>query len=243
MSRIEKLEIHLEIDELGSESILLKADRFHIKENNGLYLIELENAIMLRDYPLEQGSLLFVKTNVGSSIMSIYCLEKQHLIQSEKPQPICIKAEYGWIRADFCSFYLDLIKSWSDREQKYNWRDLSIFKKRVWLSACLDWNGLPQTINSSDKDLIIDCSIINSKMDVYCLIGETFLGYSGYMGWNLDALVDCLRCLKNKNEFSIHFKNFRHLKTLDIPYYKISNESFSNHLMDIFKKHMVATFD
>jgi hypothetical protein len=84
----------------------------------------------------------------------------------------------------------DIIKHWQQGKSILDWRKLTDKQKREWLYACVEWTGLPsQKIMSFNY--IIDGNQINSELDFYCLIGETFFGYRGYLGQDSHGLNDC----------------------------------------------------
>ena len=76
------------------------------------------------------------------------------------------------------------------------WRTLNDDSERE------DWLGFNfafqhyRTIVVPEK-IIIDGSIIDSKVTLYCELGEQFLGPGGYMGLNLDAFDDMFYSFRN----------------------------------------------
>src|SRR5688572_22026573 len=75
----------------------------------------------------------------------------------------------------------DIPEHWGQSKSTLDWRPLTIKGKREWLKACLSWTGLPDNkIKSSDY--IIGGKQVNSDLDFFCLLGETFFGYRGYFG-------------------------------------------------------------
>ena len=94
----------------------------------------------------------------------------------------------------------DILDHWRLGKSKLDWRSLSIREKREWLKACLSWTGLPdKTIKSFNY--IIDGNQVNTGLDFYCLLGETFFGYRGYFGQDSYGCIDCF------SEIFMHVKN------------------------------------
>jgi hypothetical protein len=84
----------------------------------------------------------------------------------------------------------DILEHWRQGKSTLDWRPLTIKGKREWLKACLSWTGLPDTKIKS-FDYIIDGNQVNSDLDFFCLLGETFFGYRGYFGQDPHGFNDC----------------------------------------------------
>ncbi|AVE44113.1 barstar family protein [Providencia stuartii] len=48
--------------------------------------------------------------------------------------------------------------------------------------------------------MVIDCTHISDIPSLYCLLGEAFFGWKGYIGSNLDALDDSLINIKSNGK-------------------------------------------
>jgi hypothetical protein len=84
----------------------------------------------------------------------------------------------------------DILEHWKQNKSTLDWRPLTTKGKREWLKACLSWTGLPDKRIKS-FEYIVDGNQINSDLDFYCLVGETFFGYRGYFGQDSYGLNDC----------------------------------------------------
>ncbi len=74
------------------------------------------------------------------------------------------------------------------------WHDLDRTGRRAWLSVALTRQV---SCTASDRPAgatyQLDGRYVTDEDAFYCAIGEAVNGPGGYFGWNLDALVDCLR--------------------------------------------------
>ncbi|WP_017588695.1 barstar family protein [Nocardiopsis ganjiahuensis] len=76
------------------------------------------------------------------------------------------------------------------------WHELASEDRKAWLSVAL-WSsryrrrGKPDA--SAGQVFTVDGRRVVDRASFYCAIGEAVNGPGGYFGWNLDALVDCLR--------------------------------------------------
>ena len=68
-----------------------------------------------------------------------------------------------------------------DRELRHRWAGIALGR----------WSGGPDRPAGTTYDL--DGRFVTDVEGFYCAIGEAINGPGGYFGWNLDALVDCLR--------------------------------------------------
>jgi hypothetical protein len=84
----------------------------------------------------------------------------------------------------------DILEHWKQNKSTLDWRPLTTKGKREWLKACLSWTELPDKRIKS-FEYIIDGNQVNSDLDFYCLVGETFFGYRGYFGQGSYGLNDC----------------------------------------------------
>ncbi len=118
-----------------------------------------------------------------------------------------------------------------DKNEKLNWRSLSVTDKKGWLRTCLFLNGLPKKIQSGS--LVIDCSEIHQQIDFYCLIGEVLVGSKGYFGQDLDGFADCLiesyASFVLDDERKIIFLNFENLEKV------FSKDKAADFIIDKFK--------
>src|SRR5690348_17085460 len=67
----------------------------------------------------------------------------------------------------------DILEHWQQGKSALDWRGMTTKGKIEWLSACLDWSGLPQQPIPA-FDFIIDGNHVMSHDDYYCLLGEVF---------------------------------------------------------------------
>jgi len=101
----------------------------------------------------------------------------------------------------------DILDHWKQGKSSLDWRPLTTIKeKREWLKACLSWTGLPDKKIKS-FNYIVDGNQVNSDLDFYCLLGETFFGYRGYFGQDSHGFNDCF------SEIFIHEKTENTVET------------------------------
>lgn len=76
------------------------------------------------------------------------------------------------------------------------WHELDSENRKAWLSVAL-WSSRYRRRGKSDTSagqvFTVDGRRIVDRDSFYCAVGEAVNGPGGYFGWNLDALVDCLR--------------------------------------------------
>ena len=84
----------------------------------------------------------------------------------------------------------DIIEHWRQKLSTLDWRPLTLKGKRQWLKACVLWTGLPDSKIKS-FNYILDGNQVNTGLDFYCLLGETFFGYRGYFGQDSYGFNDC----------------------------------------------------
>ncbi len=118
-----------------------------------------------------------------------------------------------------------------------NWNELTtIEQKKAWLRACFKFKGVTNIL-PVNRTFSFDGNIIDDKWDFYCLLGEVFFGYRGYIGGDGNALLDCLNTLNinNPNHSStIIFKNKNRISAiLRNPQNKID---YFNYIVSDFKK-------
>lgn len=89
---------------------------------------------------------------------------------------------------------LDIIKLWNEEENPKNWYRLTKKRKRTWLVSCLYWTGFGEKHQLNDK-ITIDGSAVKDVEGFYCHLGESFFGFRGYLGQDLDGLDDCVKML------------------------------------------------
>lgn len=132
--------------------------------------------------------------------------------------------------------YSRLLSLWNLNDTNINWRDMSIEYKKIWLELCLEQSGIKY--NNIKKNIVIDCTHISDIPSLYCLLGEAFFGWKGYIGSNLDALDDSLINIKSNGK-KITFLNSNILiKNIDTTKnIKKYSESYISILTDIFSKH------
>lgn len=88
------------------------------------------------------------------------------------------------------------------------WKTLPKKYRRAWLEAAMH----NRVKKGDQKNLIL--SIDGSTMDdidaFYCTIGEEINGAGGYFGWNLNALIDCLKGgFGAKLPLTLHWQNHK----------------------------------
>ncbi|WP_234381263.1 barstar family protein [Streptomyces sp. NRRL F-5122] len=76
------------------------------------------------------------------------------------------------------------------------WHELDAEGRHIWLSVAL-WSREYQRGDRPDAPdhqvFTLDGGHIVNIDSFYCTLGEGINGPGGYFGWNLDALIDCLR--------------------------------------------------
>ncbi|MEV7122057.1 barstar family protein [Kitasatospora griseola] len=76
------------------------------------------------------------------------------------------------------------------------WHGLGPEDRRAWLSVAL-WSREYQRQGRPDRpsgqEFTLDGRHIVDRDSFYCTLGEAINGPGGYFGWNLDAVIDCLR--------------------------------------------------
>lgn len=75
--------------------------------------------------------------------------------------------------------------------EKY-WFNLNLFEKTCWLHIAFLLTRLENDESEKVKEIILDGFYIQSRLDLYCYIGEEVCGVLGYMGANFSAMRDCL---------------------------------------------------
>lgn len=89
----------------------------------------------------------------------------------------------------------DLIRS-GQLQRTGLWHELGPEDRRAWLSVALwsrDYQRQGRPDAPAHQAFTLDGGHIVDIDSFYCAIGEAINGPGGYFGWNLDALVDCLR--------------------------------------------------
>jgi hypothetical protein len=83
----------------------------------------------------------------------------------------------------------DIINRWKHGES-IDWRSLSTKGKRTYVKACLKWSDLPSKAIKTGS-YILDGAEVKKEIDLYCLLGEVFIGERGYLGQDLHGFYDC----------------------------------------------------
>jgi RNAse (barnase) inhibitor barstar len=125
----------------------------------------------------------------------------------------------------------DIIAKWNN-DENIDWRQLTKEGKGEWLLACLFTTGLPNG-TLEKKDYKIDGDEIKEHVDLYCILGQTFMGEKGYMGQDLDGLHDCFLDLKVLPGTMLTIKNHDRLAS-------VLRKRFDNYfevLVDTLKEH------
>ena len=132
---------------------------------------------------------------------------------------------------------LKIFNDWQNRIEN-NWKEFKTVKEKyAWIKCCNILNGVSTSIKLR-KHYIIDGNIINHPVDLYCLIGELFMGERGYMGSEYNSFIDCLTQAgidsnsKNTNNSEITILNYKKLnKTISkIKYHETLLEDIINEL-------------
>ncbi len=93
---------------------------------------------------------------------------------------------------------ISILDAW-EKGIRINWRNLSGSYGPAWLSNCAKRGGENGWIqNYVSENVLISSAGLRSHEDFYCYLGESFFGYKGYAGRDLDGLREVL--LANKNE-------------------------------------------
>lgn len=100
---------------------------------------------------------------------------------------------------DFCA--LAFFKTWLKGDTTLHWENMSsTMLKRSWLLACLQWSVLFPPQKKKTNKIKINTSNIKCYEDFFCMLGEAFYGYRGYVGSNFDILSEYLLSIKISNE-------------------------------------------
>jgi RNAse (barnase) inhibitor barstar len=223
--------IILEISQ-KDDLIIGSASMVNILKKENYYLIKLKDFIKIDTRIIKENTLISFRINSQNSyFMQANCIENFNLKNST------INADLNsMIDMYYVNFYSKLLYSWSKDENKYFWNKLSTLRKKVWIDACFTWSGI---LNKKIKDNIyIDCLNVNQLIDLYCYLGDKFIGYRGYLGYNLDSLEDCLINIEHKSNLKIIFNNFSHLeKVLNTEKsFKKYKKDYTDILLDIFNQ-------
>lgn len=129
------------------------------------------------------------------------------------------------VMGEYDEYKSALLDAWSDGVS-VNWSDLGVQCGDAWLSLCRELASKNNWIQRGVNETLIalDAEGLRSEQDLYCRLGESFFGYRGYAGTNLDALYDVLR--ENDLKCEIVFKNKAHFSfvceglTKDVDYFR-----------------------
>jgi hypothetical protein len=83
----------------------------------------------------------------------------------------------------------DILNRWKNGES-IDWRSLSKKGKCAYVKACLAWSDLPSKVIKTGN-YILDGAEVKKEIDLYCLLGEVFIGERGYLGQDLHGFYDC----------------------------------------------------
>lgn len=153
-----------------------------------LLSIKLRNLKMFTRVGLKKGSELEFTIIYKNQIYANFgvVLESDYILESMDNLQIECSSETGFYNQNV----IEIFETW-DNGDELSWNNLKDDKKEAWLVACLFWSGLPTTLPNK-KLITLDSSLIKSKVDCYCLLGEIFFGSRGYFGQDLDGLDDCM---------------------------------------------------
>src|SRR3954468_6695839 len=92
--------------------------------------------------------------------------------------------------------------------QKGIWRSLGPAGRRAWLSVALNHHAYRSPAEDAvGAEYELDGRQVVDENSFYCALGEAVNGPGGYFGWNLDALVDCLRgSWRARPPFALHWR-------------------------------------
>jgi RNAse (barnase) inhibitor barstar len=96
------------------------------------------------------------------------------------------------------------------------WHDLDRTGRHAWLSVALtrqvSGSAIDQPAGAAYR---LDGRCVTEEDGFYCAIGEAVNGPGGYFGWNLDALVDCLRGgFGAETPFTLDWRSFETARAL-----------------------------
>ncbi len=225
-----KIDITIEFDskEIAQSSFL------EIQIKKGYYEIVFEKVEFTKDITLEKEE--YLDLSINSRGYYLYCFENT-IIKKGYYEIFSLKIDRDtYLEPYQTSFYLSLIQSWINNEEKYAWRNLTNLRKKVWIEACLFWSGI-QTVFIPEKEIFFESLEVNSERDLYCYLGELFFLDKGYLGQDLDGLEDCLRSfLRNESNNKVCINNFSHLeKILNTPKsFKKYKQKYTDILIEIF---------
>lgn len=121
-----------------------------------------------------------------------------------------------------------VLNSWVHGHDFLNWkRNKAKEIKELWLNACLYWKGAFPPPNNGAIEASLFLKDLYSYEDFFCMLGEAFFGFRGYMGKGFDSFYDCLSDLRandvkvtlNGVQQSEHF--LKKISPADINYYNI----------------------
>ncbi len=113
---------------------------------------------------------------------------------------------------------------------KNYWFYLNEVEKKCWLELAISiWSDFDLWKTTSIQHIHLDGQYIQSELDLYCAIGEEVHGVLGYMGYNINALKDCL-------------SNFRPSLEIEWHQFNLSKQHFQsqddlNYCVEILKKY------
>lgn len=96
------------------------------------------------------------------------------------------------------------------------WHDLDAQGRLAWLSVALTRQVSSTVLDKpEDETYELDGRFVSDEIAFYCAIGEAVNGPGGYFGWNLDALVDCLRGgFGAETPFTLIWRSFGNARSL-----------------------------
>lgn len=206
-------------------------------------ILELNGAVLNKSITFEVGDqIFFLLDPYRCFYLYYYTLAENITLDPYNCNTTAIKIELD-SKPYYSRFYYTLIKSWYAESKKYQWRELNTLSKKVWIDACRAWtysNKKNYILNQQNKTIIFDGKQIKSELDLYCYLGELFIGYRGYMGSNLDAIEDVMIDLRNKEHYSIVLKNLdqmlNNLSTEKNILKRFTPLYFLENIVDIFEK-------
>lgn len=183
-----------------------------LKGRKDRFIVELLNLNLFFNETLLKNEVLSLQINLTENQFDVANIILDEPIVSSARIRFTVKVDKNMCNywESYSLFMYDIFAKWIN-DIKLDWRDLSNeSEKKSWIRAC--GRNTDITRNTlSRKSYHIDLKEINSVIDFYCLIGESFFGYKGYMGGDGNAFSDCLYLSVRNSEiqkFQIIFKNF-----------------------------------
>lgn len=86
-----------------------------------------------------------------------------------------------------------VLNSWVREHEILNWKKTRAKEmKELWLNSCLYWQGVFPPSGDGIIEATLSIKDVYCYEDFFCMLGESFFGFRGYMGKGFDSFYDCL---------------------------------------------------